>query len=566
MGIPLSEDVTVLSVDPETPAQHVNEGVTAPSGAALTFHFDIEGGGIPREAQRLVSTDVDYGIDHLQASGTTTNMGKWWIDTARSKMYDLFRKMLRVYFLLDPDHGAWAPGIDTPGAGGFPNFVSKFTFPASGSGTTITLNNYTTADARGMEVLGVFVPFDPETGEPSVQHTSFRGINSGNDYAMCDPNGSDMTKIDDCTIGDASATITTATPLFPASWSGTVTIVKPTTFHPFPTMREDRTLLVEQQETGWVAVGSFASDYQFSAKRVAYPLKWQFYENGNTLFAGTFRVVGSETDAGAGSGLVDLTDDVIGVTPGSGYEYSLFPSLSTTGNLKYKNTGGGYESTLNLSGVAVPGAINFIKVYYAEEIANPAAPDANTQSPTNTSCMNSIKFPENSALNRYGGSNAINNVIDGGQYCSKFEELNAGEVAAYKVYCNNTTCRFFEVWNPYIPLPEDVNLFFGGRGIYFETLVVGQPDKQFGRDNYDGLLTYIGFPVYKNTGLQLINKQWFNHGRFRHNSGEVGDDGYKIFRTWQEAVDDDGETSDAVGLFGDFVPHTSKKDSAGGIN
>lgn len=536
MGIPLSEDPTAAGVDPETPAQHATEGVSSPSGASLAFVFDLDTAGIPREAQRLISTTVDYGFDHLQASGATTNLGKWWIDAARRKLYDVYRKLLRVYFILGPDGNAWFPGVDN-------GFISRHVFAATGSGTTISLSNYAISNAKNMDGSAI-TPYE--------------------DYAYCDEGGAqDITMIIGCSIGDSSASITTVQPLNPAAYSNVVVIVKPTTRPVFPLIREDRTLLCERKETAWIAKASLASDYTFSSKRIAYPLVWTFYEGGGVQFIGTFRVLASETNTGDGTGVIDLTSDILGATPASGYNYPKFPS--DTGNLKFQNVGdSAFKTTLNLAGVSVPGSKLFIKILYCEEIPNPASPDENTISPTQTSCAFDIIPPDNAAVNSYTGSGDINDVIKSGHFCTKHDSLNAAEVAAYRSYCNNTTCRFFEVWEGgYIPQPIDELLFWGGKGNYTLQDNVGEPEVTFGRDQHDGLLTLIGFYVYSSAGLSILNKQWKNQARFLYRTGSQGADGFDIFETLGDSVASSGESGDNVGLFGTINAYISKKDPGG---
>lgn len=561
----LNEDVTKIKINPETPPYHATEGTPDPD-ASLTFHYDIEGGGIPREAQRITSVDLNYGFDYLHDESGTSSLLQFGIDTCRSLLYELVRKNIRLSFLLDPDGGSYRPGFNVNGDGGVANFVSLSYLNASGSNSLTTTINQ---DFRSMSVGGVFVPYDYGTGAPAVWHSDNHAVNPGFDYAFTHGWGKDLSLITSCSVTDTGGTITTATPLS-ADQNGWVAIVKPSSFPSYPFLREDRTIWVERASTGWINKENEFDEldeeegYRFSNKVIGYPLKWAYYteqEGGGNKFEGTFQVFGSEDDSVDGTGVVDLTDLVLGDEPASrgSYDYTNFPGRNSP--LRILN---GPAAELNLLDVSIPPEINYIKIFFTEQVETPTQ---NSLDYCQISCAHNIKVPDNSALANYTGSGEILEVFTtDGYFCSKYKSIREDDLDGYPStgLCNQSVCSQFEAWNSFIPTKEVFNNWWSGRGIYYEQIGTGRPTMVIGRNDFDGFLTYLGFPIYDSTGLFMSRREYTDHGAFSIDTGETDSNNYKIYRTWQQSVDNNETEIDNLGIFSLLSQYISKKDPAGG--
>lgn len=521
----LNEDVKdATELVPQTPLQDAVEGHAAIAESSLTYRYDIEGPGVPREVQRITSVIPDVGFDNLLQIGVDTNLGVYGLDVGRKEFYKALKRLRRVHDIL---------GVN-------PIPVDVYGF--SGSGQTIT-NGVHNARSLG----------------------SGAGIIPGQDLAFCDSGGlSDMTAIEDIDISDSGATLVTVRPLDPAAWGGLIFIARPTVGN-FPVIVEDRTHYTERVDTGWVDKTSFTDiPYEVSPVPIAYPIYWNYdVLSGLPVFKGTFRIMGATSTGSAGTDATDITELVLGAAPETGYVYPNFPGPASP--LKFLNTG---SVTLDLTGVAGIESRKSIKVEYCAQIANEAIPNALSIAPTQTTCQNSLLMASNSAIAGYSGAGDILDVFKNGYFCASYSLLNKDEWEAYAGPCNNTTCRHYAVHESgYIPRPSEINNFWMGAGEYSTQDVAGFPSTTFSRDNYDGILTLLGFPRYNNDGFFLQDRTWYHHGAFEWDTGIVNAaTGYKIFRNWADAIaagttyPDETET----GLFAGFSQAISKKDPAGG--
>ena len=492
--------MTVLNEDPfgtrdyppGTSAADATEGHGILPGRSNTYVFDDP--AAPRTAQRLVSVISAAGFDNVLPDGNNTNLGAAGGDVARKELVLAHRRLRRVHDIL---------GI---------NRIDQTLSTFAASGQTITNGAF---DARSLFVG--------------------RAIQPGVDLAYCDQGGkSDITAIKSVSFTDGGATLDTVTPLDPSAWSNVTVILSPDTHGTYPVMREDRTHYTERVDTGWVLKSQFQTPYTFSALPIAYPIAW--VRSGFAIrFQGTFRVQGAKNNVGTGA--IDLTTEVLGVTPETGYVYPNFPS--PTAPLQLTNVP---SATLDLSTVTVPDSVTHIKIDFCRQIADEGVPDANSISPTQTTCIHNIRPPSNHPIANYSGAGDILEVWQNGFFCAKYNLLTLGEWDAYTGPCNNSSCSQYEIWESgYIPMPDDFTDFWMGLGEYFEQSTLGIPDVTFSRVNFDGILTLLGWPVYNKAGLYLLGRTYLNHARFLDNTGEVdAATGYNIFRNWAESVAEGG--------------------------